>query len=69
MNTAQLLSVFLVLASGVAAVVVGIFLRTLMRDPESLPMQRDSAANAFVICVLGFLSSIVMLFLLQGPAP
>ena len=67
--TAQLLMFLVVVALGVATIVVGLYLRTLMRDDESLPMQRESAANAFIICVLGFLASIALVFTLGGPAP
>lgn len=69
MTTAQFISFLLVLASGSATVVIGIHLRALMRDPDSLPMQRDAVANAFITAVLGFLSCVVMVFLLQGPSP
>lgn len=68
-HTAQFLLFLIVVALGVATIVVGLYLRTLMRDDESLPMQRESAANAFIICVCGLLACIALVFSAGGPAP
>lgn len=66
MNAVQIVGTLVTIAAGMASIVTGIYARRVLSDAESLPMQREAVANAFVMTTLGFLLALGMLVVVRS---